>query len=119
MFEHIAWIFELTLNTKELSGLKELMNKMVNATKENEPGTLAYEWTVSEDGEICHIYECYESDEATLAHLATFKEKYAARLMAFGDATSFVVYGSPNAAVIGALDGFGAKYMAPIGGFRR
>ena len=55
MFEHIAWIFELTLNTKELSGLKELMNEMVNATKENEAGTLAYEWTVSEDGEICHI----------------------------------------------------------------
>ena len=30
-----------------------------------------------------------------------------------------VVYGSPNTAVIEALDGFGAKYMAPIGGFRR
>jgi len=54
-----------------------------------------------------------------VAHLATFVEKYAGPLMETGDATRFVVYGNPSNEVKTALEGFGAAYMLPIGGFMR
>lgn len=119
MNEHVSWIFELAIKEGQLENLKKLMVEMVDATKTNEPGTLSYVWTISEDNKQCHIYEQYVDSKATLIHLTTFVEKYAGRLMETGDATRFVVYGNPNNEVIKALEGFGAAYMSPIGGFVR
>lgn len=119
MNENLFWIFELTLKEGELDNLKVLMEELVSATKENEPNTLAYEWTLSKDEKVCHIHERYTDSEATLIHLKTFIEKYAERLMATGDCTQFVVYGNPSAEAKAVLDGFSPVYMAPIGGFSR
>jgi quinol monooxygenase YgiN len=119
MNDNIFWIFELTIKEGHLENLKKLMVELVNSTKENEPGTLAYEWTISDDNTKCHIHERYANSEAALLHLTTFIEKYAGRLMETGDSTGFVVYGNPNEQAKNVLDGFGAIYMAPIGGFIR
>lgn len=119
MTKNIFWIFELTIKEGQLDNLKSLMSEMVESTEANEQGTMAYEWTVSEDNKKCHIHERYVDSEATLTHLATFSSQYAAKLMETGDATSFVVYGNPNDEVRKILDGFGAVYMLPIGGFIR
>jgi len=39
--------------------------------------------------------------------------------MACVDVTHFVVYGDPSAAARELLDGFGATYLGPWGGFSR
>lgn len=119
MNEQVSWIFELSVNDGELDNLKALMKEMVDSTEANEPRTLAYEWSISEDERQCHIYEWYKDSAATVAHLATFKANYAARLMSMGVATRFVVYGNPDSSVREALEGFGAAYMSPLGGFVR
>lgn len=119
MNENIFWIFELTVKEGQLENLNRIMKEMVDATKENETGTLAYEWTISDDNSKCHIHERYVNSEATLVHLKTFIETYAARLMEIGDATGFVVYGNPDEETRKVLDGFAAIYMSPIGGFFR
>lgn len=119
MNKNVFWIFELTIKEGQLKNLKDLMVEMVDATKANEPGTIAYEWMINEDNTICHIHERYADSEATLAHLSTFVEKYAGRLMETGDATRFEVYGNPSDAVKEALAGFGGVYLTPIGGFVR
>ena len=119
MTKNIFWIFELTIKEGQVDNLKKLMTEIVEATKENEQGTMAYEWTISGDNKKCHIHERYADSEATLTHLATFTSQYAARLMETGDATGFVVYGNPNYEVEKILDGFDAVYMTPIGGFIR
>lgn len=119
MNKNIFWIFELYIKEGKLDSLKQLMKEMVEATKANEPDTLAYEWTMSEDATTCHIHERYTDSAATLVHLKTFNEKYAARLMEIGDATNFVVYGNPSDELRKELDTFGARYMPPIGGFSR
>lgn len=119
MNKRVSWVFELSVNDGELANLKGLMKEMVDATEANEPGTLAYEWFISEEGKQCHIYEGYEDSAATVVHLTTFKAKYAARLMSMGRATRFVVYGNPDASVRQALEGFGAAYMSTLGGFVR
>lgn len=119
MNENIFWIFELTLKEGQLNNLKALMEELVSATKENEPDTMAYEWTISDDNKICHIHERYADSKATLKHLRTFIEKYSARLMATGDCTNFVVYGNPSTEAKEVLGGFSPVYMTPIGGFIR
>ena len=59
-----------------------------------------------------------QDSAAAVAHLTSFKENYAARLMSMGVATRFVVYGNPDSSVREALEGFGV-YMSPLGGFIR
>jgi quinol monooxygenase YgiN len=118
MKENISWIFELTLPTGNHIRLKELMVELVESSM-NEPGTLSYEWTLNEDNTVCHIHERYADSESAIVHLQTFTEKFAARLLALGAATGFVVYGNPSAPLKEALEGFSGTYMAPIGGFTR
>lgn len=119
MNTRVSWLFELSVNDGELRNLKELMKEMVDSVEANEPGTLAYEWSISGDGKQCHTHELYQDSVATVAHLTNFKATYAARLMSMGLATRFVVYGNPDASVREALEGFGAIYMSPLGGFIR
>lgn len=95
------------------------MIELVESAQNNEPGTLAYEWSLSDDNRICHVHERYLDSNAALIHLNTFTEKFGARLMAIGDGTGFVVYGSPSDELKIKLEAFGGKYMSPIGGFMR
>lgn len=118
MSTNVSWVFELTLHEGQLDNLKALMHEMVESTGA-EPGTLAYEWSLSADGTVCHIHERYADSAATVQHLHGFLEKFADRLMATGEATSFVVYGTPDDAARAILDGFSPTYMAPLGGFAR
>lgn len=119
MNKNVSWIFELTLTKGNPNDLKKLMVELVESTKNNEPGTLAYEWTLNEDNNICHIHERYSDSNSALIHLNTFNENFAERLMAIGDATGFVVYGNPSNELKDALEAFGGTYMSPIGGFTR
>lgn len=119
MDKHIFWTFELRIKDGKFENLKSLMKEMVEATEKNEPGTLAYEWTISNENEVCHIHERYVDSESAHSHLLTFIEKYAERLMKIGDATSFIVYGTPDDELKKMLDGFSAIYMPTIGGFFR
>ena len=69
--------------------------------------------------DITHTHEWYKDSAATVTHLISFKANYAGRLLAMGEATRFVVYGNPDSSVHEALEGFGAAFMSPIGGFVR
>jgi len=119
MNPQVSWIFELSVNDGELGNLKALMKEMVHFVETNEPDTLAYEWSISGDDKQCHTHELYRDSAATVAHLTSFKANYAARLMSMGVPTRFVVYGNPDSSVHEALEGFGATYVTPLGGFVR
>ena len=119
MNKQVFWIFELAIKEGQFDNLKKLMEEMVAATKKNEPNTIGYEWSINYDNTHCHIHERYLDSVATIKHLVTFVDKYAARLMDVGNATRFVVYGHPNDDVKKALDGFCAVYMPTVGGFTR
>jgi quinol monooxygenase YgiN len=45
------------VNPGRLEDLKKLMTEMVEATQGNEIGALNYEWAISEDRQVCDIYE--------------------------------------------------------------
>ncbi len=119
MSEHVDWVLQLDIKPGHFEELRALVEEMVDATKANEPGTMNYEWHVSDDGSTCHIYERYADSDAVMAHLGAFGAKYAERFMSALTPSALFVYGSPNAAAREALSGMGAQFMKPLGGFAR
>ncbi|MEM7114863.1 MAG: antibiotic biosynthesis monooxygenase [Chloroflexota bacterium] len=119
MSDQVYWMLETKINDGQMDNLKALMAEMVEATQANEPGTLNYEWSITADGQSCHIFERYADSEATLIHLGTFGKVYAARFMSILQPTSMMVYGNPNEATREALKGVGGVFMTAIGGFSR
>ncbi|MEQ9422838.1 MAG: antibiotic biosynthesis monooxygenase [Cyclobacteriaceae bacterium] len=118
MTDNVYWILELKIKDNQLDNFQKLMEDMVISTK-NEPGALKYEWWLTEDSTICHIYERYTNSETTMVHLANFGSKFAERFLACVDPIRFMVYGSASDQVKEALAGFGATHMKYFGGFAR
>ena len=119
MSEHVYWMIQAAVKPGQFENLEALMEEMVAATQENEPGALNYEWSISEDRQTCHLYERYADSDATMVHLGNFGKNFAGRFMAALDIKSFVYYGNPNDEVKKALGGSGALHMSPFGGFAR
>jgi quinol monooxygenase YgiN len=115
---HVSWVIELDVKDGALGAFRTLMEEMVAGTSV-EPGTLAYEWYISDDEKVVHIFEKYADSDAMIAHVSGFLEKWAARFMECVDPTRFVVYGDPSPAARELLGGFGPVYLGPWDGFSR
>ena len=119
MAANVSWVLDLTVQPGHEGEFSALVEEMVGATKEDEPGTLEYHWSTNAEGTICHIYEHYADSAAVMTHLATFGEKFAGRFMEILTPVRFVVYGSPSQEVKDALADFQPLYMHSVGGFSR
>jgi quinol monooxygenase YgiN len=119
MTENVYWLLELAINPDRFEDFKNLMAEMVEATQRNEAGALDYEWTISDDRQVCHLYERYQDSAAAMTHLESFGANFAARFIEAVESTRMVVYGTPSAQVKEALAVMSPVYMAPFGGFRR
>lgn len=118
MSEHVSWLLELAVKPGQLDAFEALMHEMVESTRA-EPGTLSYEWSISDAGDVCHVYERYADSAAALAHMGTFGGSFAGRFLAAATPTRLTVYGTPSDEVRKGLGGFGPMFLAPFGGFAR
>ena len=118
MSDQVAWLLEFEVKDGKDTELSAVMQDMVAATR-NEPKTLNYEWSRSEDGTTYHIYERYADSDAVLSHLQGFGENFAERFLAAITPTRFTVYGNPNEAARDVLSGLNPTYMADAAGFAR
>jgi quinol monooxygenase YgiN len=118
MGDHVSWSLEVAVKAGQLDEFKAVLAEMVESTRA-ESGALIYEWSIGDDSATAHAYERYADSTALLAHLATFGQKFAQRLLGAVDVTRFVVYGTPNAEAREGLSAFGPSYMAPLDGFAR
>lgn len=119
MSSEISWMLELDVREGREEALRTLMAEMVDATRTNEPDTLAYVWNFTGDGRTCHLYERYADSAAVLTHLGTFGARFAGRFFDALTPTRFTVYGSPTTAARDALAGLNPAYMEPAAGFQR
>lgn len=119
MSGQIYWIVDAEVREGKLDELKALRQEMVEATKANEPGTVNYEWTVTDDHRRLTIFERYTDSAAAVVHLKTFMKNYAARFMGCLDVKKVVVHGTPSEELKKIQTGMGAKFMSPFGGFSR
>jgi quinol monooxygenase YgiN len=117
MSEQIYWILEVAILPGQLENFRTVARDLIAATK-LEPGTLGYEWNLSDDGTVCHIYERYQNSDAVLTHIQSFGA-FAERFLQACRPTRFHVYGTPTEDVKAALADFGPVYFSSIGGFSR
>jgi quinol monooxygenase YgiN len=119
MTDNIILGVEFIIVPDRFDDFKTLMAAMIDATQKDEPGTLNYEWAISDDRQVSHVYERFQDSAAVMAHLERFNANFAAQ---FGETVKlirFVVYGTPSAQVKDALAGADPVYMAHFGGFKR
>jgi quinol monooxygenase YgiN len=114
----VSWLVQCSVKEGQLDALRELMEEMVAGTSE-EPGTLNYEWFISDDGSTVHLYEKYADSAAAVAHMQAFGTKWAGRFMGSVDVQRVTAYGNPDEAAQKALAQMGAKQLATWGGFAR
>jgi len=116
---NIFWMFSVAIKDGKLDELKGLIEEMSDASRTNEPETLIYQWTISDDEKTAEVHERYADSDAALGHLASFNENFAGRLMALVEPTGMTVYGSPSVALRKQLEGAEPVYRGVIGGFAR
>jgi quinol monooxygenase YgiN len=120
MAENVYWVIEFAINPGRFEDWKTLVAAMVEATQRNEVGTLNYEFAISDDRQVCHVYERFQDSAAAMTHLESFGANFSARLTELVKPARCVVYGTPSAQVKDALaGGLSPVYMAPFGGFSR
>ncbi len=114
----IYWIVTCAVQPAQLADFKKIVEQLVAATK-NEPGTLAYEFSIDANQSIVHIYERYQDSNAIVSHVAQTFGPFAERFLALAKVSHFVVYGRPTPEAQGVLAGFNPTYMSPFDGFTR
>lgn len=117
--ESTTWILELQVAEGDGEAFATLMDDMAASARATEPGTVIYEWYRGAEPGSWKVLERYADDDALLAHLGTFKQKFAERFLALVVPQSLTVYGAPGEAARGVLAGFGAVYFEPEGGLNR
>lgn len=119
MSDNITWIIEGTIKSGQLDNFKALATEMIDTVQAEEPDTMIYKWFISDDHGSYRIHDSYADSAAVMTHLQYFGQRFADRFFAIAEVTGFSVYGNPNDEAREALRGFGAMFMAAVGGFTR
>ncbi len=108
----IHWVAQLTIAEGKLEEFEARAQETIASVRANEPGALAYEWHISEDGRICNVDEWYADAEAALAHVRgeAVTEKLP-RLLEVSTFTALWIYTSiADPRLREALTAFGAVF---------
>jgi quinol monooxygenase YgiN len=118
MNENVYWVIELAVNPGRFEDLKTLIAELLEANRK-EVGFLTCEFAISDDRQVCHIYERFQDSAAIMNHLQLFGANFATRFFEILKPTRFVIYGTPSVEVKNALAASNPVYMASLGGFRK
>lgn len=116
MRDEIYWVVTAALKPEDYDAFVEAITPLVAATRE-EPGSNAYDYSVSSDRTVVHIYESYRDSAAVVAHVEGTFSRFAEEFGRLVTIDGFVVYGWPDEAAKKILDGFGSTYMTPFLGY--
>ena len=97
-----------------LAEFKELAAQAVEQAG-TEPGTLQYDWFLSDDGRRCVVRERYASSEAVLAHLGNAGAMLG-RLVELAGGVELEVFGEPSPELLAATSAFQPVIYAYVHG---
>ena len=90
MFNNIGWIVEAKIKEGQKEAFELVMNEIVAETKK-EPGTLNYQYYVSDEGDVL-VYERFADVEAAHIHVSNW-DNFAERWVAAAEPTRMVHLG--------------------------
>ena len=115
--KEVYWLLVLKITPGQESEFKAISAKLVELTK-SEAGALNYEWSLSEDGQVCHVYERYADSGAVKIH-GQRSHDLVGQLLAVSTPVSFALYGAPDEEVKAMFAGLKPIFTKPLGGFGR
>lgn len=93
---HLEVIAHMKVRPGQLAGFKEQVAKLLRLTKEQDTGTLRYDWFLSRDGTECEVHEAYASSESMVEHAGHIKEARNKLFAEFADGHEVKVFGEPS-----------------------
>jgi quinol monooxygenase YgiN len=115
--QDVYWLLALKINPGQAAEFKALSERLIESSQE-EPGTLHYEWSLSEDGEVCHVHERFADSAAVKIH-GQRSHELVGKLMTVSKPLSFALYGAPDAEVKQMFAAMNPLLTKPLGGFGR
>jgi quinol monooxygenase YgiN len=97
---------------------KQMASKLIAAVQQ-EPGTMAYEWSMRADGKTFDTVEIFQDSNAMVAHVKDVVGNFGGDLGKTQKGVRLIVYGNPDAEARKAIEGFHPEYQTPFGGFMR
>lgn len=114
----VAYLLEMTIEDGKLAEFKEKAADYTAAVRDGEPGTLEYQWWLSEDGKRSLLKETFDGSASILKHFENVGPTLPA-LLAIAPFTRLEVFGDVSAEARTALDDLGATYLDHLVGFER
>lgn len=118
--KNIHLIAELAIGEGNLETFKALAEEIAAAVKSTEPGTLSYEWYITEDGTTCYVDEWYADAQAALAHLEGEVPRLLPAVLEVSELASLTVLSDiPSRELREKLTEFGGCFTSRCCGFMR
>lgn len=104
-----------------LEGFKKQAAECIRITKENDTGTLRYDWFLSIDGTECEVREAYTGPEALIEHNTNILEARTKLFKDYADDHFMTVYGDPSQPLLDLLNlhKVGFKWFTFVQGLER
>ena len=114
-------IFYLDLNIKNNSvNVEEFLDGVVKSVNESEPGTILYEYYLSEDKKKVSLIEIYKTDADALIHMKNFlAAPHSGPFLETFEIESFKVLGNSSYELKEILNDFTRDHRKLIRGFKR
>jgi quinol monooxygenase YgiN len=104
----------------QMENFKQAAKKELAAIDKEEPGTLAFEFSVQPDGKTIDLLEIYQNADAFMAHVKHMRASGLGQEMAqIRKPGKITIFGSPNAELKEALARRDPVYETYIDGFMR
>ncbi len=114
-------IFYLDLKVKNNSiNIEEFLDGVVKSVNETEPGTMLYEYYLSEDKKKVSLIEIYKTDADALIHMKNFlAAPHSGPFLEIFEIESFKVMGNSSNELKEILNDFTRDHRKLIRGFKR
>jgi len=108
----VRFTVDIKINDGKLNEFENTVRTMVDGSRQ-EPGTLGYDFFLSDDRTRCRLLEVYTDADAVLAHLTgPVVQQLVPKLLETSSLVAFEAYGDPGAKAAQMLRGFGAEIFA-------
>lgn len=117
----IGWSVEFKINPGKTDAFRKIVEEAGAAMEKTEPGTLMFQWFVSQDRgrALVHVWMAGQ-DEACTHATGIGPQKHLPRLLEISTIQRFDVFGTPNAKLAKILEAFPVTSRnAHVAGFTR
>ena len=118
MADTIRFVFELTIDEKQLDSAKGLLSAAIEDVQAKDSGVMDYEFYLNDDATKLYAVERYKNSDAVMAHLGIVGETLA-KLLELAPMTRAEAFGNPSDEVLKALEPFNLSVYPRWGGFTR